>query len=121
MPVEVVFGSGRVIFPELVRLQRLDGDFGGGPIPIGQLALGEPPAEGLPGVYVIKQPDLGLDLAGGHGAEKLAEIEAMGDAVELAALVPGLSSLTAKLPAVEDHGQSKGPHTFFGPFADSNR
>jgi hypothetical protein len=25
------------------------------------------------------------------------------------------------LPAVEDHGQSKELHTFFGAFADSNR
>ena len=42
VPVEVIPGSGRVVFPKLVRFQGQDGESGLVPAPIDQLAFGEP-------------------------------------------------------------------------------
>ena len=95
MPVQVVAGSGGVVFPELVRVQGHEGESGLVPGPMDQFALGEPPAVRFPGVHVIEQTDLGFNLAGAHGCQELAGVKAVREVVELAALVAGLSALAS--------------------------
>jgi len=55
--------------------------------------LGEPPAVPFPGVKIIEQADLCLDLAAVHGSQELEGFKAVVNVVELAALVSGLSAM----------------------------
>ncbi len=104
MPVTVIAGSIRVIFPELVRVQGQDRDLVKA-TPIHQLALSEPPAEIFPGVHVGEEPHFGFELAAVHGAEELARIEAVWAVVDVAALVLGLCAVFGQQPRVNGNGQ----------------